>query len=176
MGQHYVVFSTRLGWMGIVGAEAGLSQIVLPLPLAEAVSASIGTLTKSPILPVEIDDGSLFFGDLPSRLRRYFEGEVITFADKLDFSPASLFQKLVWEKVRTIPYGETRSYGWVAQEIAEPKACRAIGQALARNHLPIVVPCHRVIGAQGNLTGFAGGLKMKQYLLQMETKKVWNLD
>jgi O-6-methylguanine DNA methyltransferase len=74
----------------------------------------------------------------------------------------------VWQATRIIPCGETRSYGWVAELIWKPKATRAVGQALAANPMPIVVPCHRVIGSDGSLTGFTGGLKMKRRLLEIE--------
>jgi O-6-methylguanine DNA methyltransferase len=160
MAQYYVVFATKLGWMGIIGSEAGLSRVILPKSSVEGVSDLIWEKSAS-LNPS-------FFGDLPSRLKRYFDGEPVTFADKLDLSQSSSFQKVVGEKVKAIPYGETRSYKWIAQEIGKPKANRAIGQALARNPLPIIIPCHRVIGAQGDLVGFKEGLKIKQYLLQME--------
>jgi methylated-DNA-[protein]-cysteine S-methyltransferase len=74
----------------------------------------------------------------------------------------------VLETVRSIPHGEVRSYGWVARQIGKPKAARAVGQALAANPMPLVVPCHRVIGSDGSLTGFTGGLKMKKRLLELE--------
>ena len=79
-----------------------------------------------------------------------------------------LFRRLVWEATRLIPYGETRSYGWVAKQIGKPHAARAVGQALGKNPFLIIVPCHRVIAGDGTLGGFGGGLEMKQTLLEME--------
>jgi len=78
------------------------------------------------------------------------------------------FQQNVWRMVRNIPCGETRSYGWVAKQLGLPRAARAVGQALARNPVPIVIPCHRVIGSDGNLGGFGGGVKIKKFLLHLE--------
>ncbi|MEO8365411.1 MAG: methylated-DNA--[protein]-cysteine S-methyltransferase, partial [Pseudoxanthomonas sp.] len=78
------------------------------------------------------------------------------------------FQKDVWQTLATIPYGETISYAQLAQRVSKPTAMRAVGAANGRNPLPIVLPCHRVIGADGSLTGFGGGLPTKQFLLQLE--------
>jgi methylated-DNA-[protein]-cysteine S-methyltransferase len=80
------------------------------------------------------------------------------------------FQVKVWKALQTIPYGETRSYGEIAAMIGNPKACRAVGMANNRNPIAIIVPCHRVIGHDGSLTGYAGGLKIKQKLLDLEKK------
>ncbi len=108
------------------------------------------------------------FHDLTERLKTYFDGGKVTFPDKLDVSRATSFQCQVWEATRLIPYGETRSYGWVAEQMKKPGAARAVGQALARNPFPIVVPCHRVLAADGKLGGFSGGLEMKRRLLALE--------
>ncbi len=91
-----------------------------------------------------------------------------SFPDELDLSTATPFQRQVWEKTRLIPYGETRSYSWVAEQIGKPGAARAVGQALGRNPLPIIIPCHRVVASDGKLCGFAGGLGMKRRLLSLE--------
>jgi methylated-DNA-[protein]-cysteine S-methyltransferase len=80
------------------------------------------------------------------------------------------FQLKVWKALQTIPYGETRSYGEIAAMIGNPKACRAVGMANNRNPIAIIIPCHRVIGHDGSLTGYAGGLKLKQKLLDLEKK------
>lgn len=84
------------------------------------------------------------------------------------------FQRRVWSALRKIPYGETRTYGEVAQMIGNPKACRAVGGANNRNPIMILTPCHRVIGADGSLVGFGGGLDVKRYLLELEKKHVQN--
>jgi methylated-DNA-[protein]-cysteine S-methyltransferase len=105
------------------------------------------------------------------QLREYFAGERTDF--DLPFDPIGTeFQKKVWQTLREIPYGETRSYGQIAQRLKRVTAARAVGMANGRNPLSIVVPCHRVIGACGKLTGFAGGLPAKRYLLTLEGIKL----
>jgi len=102
------------------------------------------------------------------RLGAYFAGHRVDFTDKLDLSAATAFQREVWEAARLVPCGETRSYKWVAGQIKKPKAVRAVGQALGRNPLPVIIPCHRVLAGNGGLGGFTGGLEMKRFLLRLE--------
>lgn len=80
----------------------------------------------------------------------------------------TLFQRQVWQALARIPYGQTRSYGWLARQVGRPQAARAVGQANSRNPISILLPCHRVVGAQGALTGYAGGLERKKMLLRLE--------
>ncbi|MDE1152890.1 MAG: methylated-DNA--[protein]-cysteine S-methyltransferase [Micavibrio sp.] len=101
------------------------------------------------------------------QLADYFAGKLRTFSLPLDFNGTD-FQKSVWRALLEIPYGETRSYGEIAARIGNPKAVRAVGAANGRNPISIIAPCHRVIGANGTLTGFAGGLAAKDYLLKLE--------
>ena len=100
-------------------------------------------------------------------LEEYFAGRRTAFSVPLSMH-GTPFQMAVWEALRTIPYGETRSYGELARRIGRPGACRAVGMANHVNPLPILVPCHRVVGADGHLTGYAGGLDVKKYLLGLE--------
>jgi len=109
-----------------------------------------------------------WLGRFKDKLQRYFLGEAVTFDEPLDLDRATPFQRRVWLAVREIPYGEVRSYGQIARRIGHPQAVRAVGRALASNPLPIVVPCHRVIGSDGSLVGFRGGLEMKRRLLEIE--------
>lgn len=101
------------------------------------------------------------------QLKEYFEGKRQTFSLDLDFAGTD-FQKKVWEALLTIPFGETRTYGQIARQIGNPKAVRAVGAANSKNPISIIAPCHRVIGASGKLTGFAGGLENKALLLNLE--------
>jgi len=101
------------------------------------------------------------------QLEAYFAGTLKTFSLSLCLN-LTPFQKKVLTTLRRVPYGETISYGELAKNIGNPKASRAVGQANARNPLPIVIPCHRVIGSSGKLTGFGGGIVMKQRLLDLE--------
>ena len=110
------------------------------------------------------------FGPIVEQLAAYFAGEITDFDIRLDLA-GTPFQERVWAALRTIPYGETRSYGQIAQQIGAPGAARAVGMANGRNPIAIVVPCHRVIGAGGNLTGYGGGLDRKRVLLDLEKRK-----
>ncbi|HIY28633.1 MAG TPA: methylated-DNA--[protein]-cysteine S-methyltransferase [Firmicutes bacterium] len=106
------------------------------------------------------------------QLREYFAGERKAFA--LPLAPAGTeFQKKVWAALRDIPWGETRSYGDIARAIGKPTACRAVGMANGRNPLPIFIPCHRVIGTNGSITGYSGGLEKKRFLLRLEGISQW---
>lgn len=108
-----------------------------------------------------------FFKDVKAQLKAYFKGGRRQF--DLPLAPRGTdFQLSVWQVLRTIPYGEVASYAWVAERIGNPRAVRAVGGANARNPLPIVIPCHRVIGSDGALTGFGGGLAVKQRLIELE--------
>lgn len=102
-------------------------------------------------------------------LESYFAGSGKGFKVKIRLQGTE-FQKAVWEAVRKIPYGETRSYKEIAVQIGRPRAFRAVGQAIHNNPLAIIIPCHRVIGSDGSLTGYAGGLALKKWLLEHESK------
>jgi methylated-DNA-[protein]-cysteine S-methyltransferase len=101
------------------------------------------------------------------QLEQYFAGERTQFDLRLDMRGTD-FQKRCWDLLMTIPFGEAWTYGQIAQQLGSPGAARAVGRANATNHLPIVVPCHRVIGSDGSLTGFGGGMEAKQWLLRFE--------
>jgi methylated-DNA-[protein]-cysteine S-methyltransferase len=101
------------------------------------------------------------------QLREYFAGRRHSFDLKLDFV-GTPFQRAVWKALLTIPFGQTRSYGQIAQQVGRPSASRAVGAANGRNPVSIVAPCHRVIGSTGALTGFGGGLDVKERLLRLE--------
>ena len=107
------------------------------------------------------------FSDAIDQLDGYFAGERREFDLELDLVGTN-FQRRVWEALLTIPYGETRSYGYIAEQIGSPGASRAVGLANGRNPIGIIVPCHRVIGANGSLTGYGGGLERKRILLELE--------
>ena len=106
------------------------------------------------------------------QLREYFCGQRQQFNLPLDFIGTE-FQRKVWGALVTIPFGETRSYSDIARQVGSPAAVRAVGAANGRNPISIVAPCHRVIGANGTLTGFAGGLETKAFLLRLEGRELW---
>lgn len=110
------------------------------------------------------------FLDAEAQLHAYFAGELERF--ELPLAPrGSAFQHSVWEALREIPYGSTTTYSELAAALGRPSACRAVGAANGRNPLPVIVPCHRVIGAAGELTGYGGGLQRKRLLLALEAAK-----
>jgi methylated-DNA-[protein]-cysteine S-methyltransferase len=154
---------TAFGWVGIAWSSRGLVALTLPsLTEAEALEplpperGSISGVVPGLDIVVLVD-----------KLRRYFDGEVVTFDELLDPTIGTEFQRRVWAITRAIPRGQTLSYGQVARQ-AGSGAARAVGQAMARNPWPIIVPCHRVVGSDGSLTGFGGGLGMKNKMLEME--------
>lgn len=106
-----------------------------------------------------------------AQLAEYFAGERRSFDLPLDFRGTD-FQKSVWAQLLAIPFGETRSYGEIARNLGNPTASRAVGAANGRNPISIIAPCHRVVGASGSLTGFAGGLETKAFLLKLEGPKL----
>jgi methylated-DNA-[protein]-cysteine S-methyltransferase len=148
-----------MGWVGILSSAAGLVATTLPQPSAAEAAGRLGDISKA-------TPSGEPFRDTTQRLQDYFSGKRVDFPDKLDLSWATDFQRRVWRLTQTIPYGETRSYGWVAKELGR-RGARAVGQALARNRLPVIIPCHRVVGA-GGLGGFSGGLETKRALLGLE--------
>jgi methylated-DNA-[protein]-cysteine S-methyltransferase len=158
----YSVFKNQCGWVGIIGSPAGLRRITLPHSTEKAALIALGNDVK------EASPTTMLFSDLIKRFQAYFSGGVAAFPDKLDYYGFTPFQRAVWEATRRIPHGQTRSYGWVAQQLGKPGAARAVGQALGRNPFPIIVPCHRVLAADGGLGGFSGGLEMKRLLLELE--------
>jgi methylated-DNA-[protein]-cysteine S-methyltransferase len=120
---------------------------------------------------IEVVEDSARTADLRRQFEEYFAGERREF--DLTLAPeGTLFERSVWEELRRIPFGETRSYGEIARAIGRPNAFRAVGRANGANPIPIVVPCHRVIGSDGSLTGFGGGLEAKSRLLEIEGRRL----
>jgi len=161
---YYFIFDTPAGRVGILGSTTGLLRVTLPRRSTREIHQLLG------ISPDRATLSPHRFQDLMERLRAYFAGHKVDFPDRLDLSAATAFQREVWKATRLIPYGETRSYAWVAAQIGKPKAVRAAGQALGRNPLPVIIPCHRVLASNGGLGGFSGGLEMKRFLLHLEAK------
>ncbi len=159
---YYTIFETSAGWVGIMGSTAGLLSVTLPRRSKREVNRLLGINSNRDVpVPHHLQD-------LTERFKAYYSGHKVDFPDMLDLSAATPFQREVWEATRLIPYGETRSYKWVAERIKKPGAARAVGQALGRNPLPVIIPCHRVLASNGGLGGFNGGLEMKRFLLHLE--------
>lgn len=116
-----------------------------------------------------LPDGDPVLGQAAEELAEYFAGTRREFTVPVRLT-GTAFQQAVWAALREIPYGETATYGEIARRIGRPRACRAVGMANHRNAVPIIVPCHRVIGSGGALTGYAGGLPVKDFLLSWEAR------
>ena len=158
------IFPSPHGWVGIAGSARGLSRLTLK-PTPEETLESLAADGWP-----EADPEDAVFAQARQCLERYFAGEVDALAElELDLTDAPPFYAAAWDACRTIPAGETRSYAWLAAAAGRPGAARAAGQAMAKNRLALVIPCHRVIGSSGDLHGYgAGGLAVKAELLNME--------
>ncbi len=160
----YTIFKTTWGWIAVLFSNKGLVTTSLPQRTGQHALMALGRNIEH-VNPV--DNG---LEDLQNRLQEYYNGQHVNFPDKLDFEKATRFQRRVWEITRSIPYGETRSYLWIARRARSPRGARAVGQALGANPFPIIIPCHRVITSDGRLGGFGGGLAMKRRLLRLERR------
>ena len=159
---YYCYFDTPIGELLLAGEEGALSMIGFPK----------GSMRREPEADWIFNETQL--ADVSRQLREYFAGERKEFDLPLKLSGTE-FQVSVLEALQNIPYGETTSYGEIAKRIGRPKAVRAVGAANGRNPIPIVVPCHRVIGSTGDLTGFGGGLDTKEALLRLEAENTHDL-
>ena len=159
-GTKYDLVETSAGWVGIEASESGVRRLTLPTQNRKSDLAEMG------IEEQDLTPGA--GGGLGDRLRHYLVGQPVVFKDGIDLTGTTEFQRQVYEAACQIPYGETKSYGQLAEEIGRPGAARAVGQALGANPVPILIPCHRVVAADGGLGGFSGGIKTKEKLLAME--------
>ena len=149
----YRVIDSPIGPLTLAGAGSTLMRLAMP------------GQTHGPQRWKAAGPGA--FSDVADQLSAYFAGRLADF--ELDLQLAGTeFQRRVWAAVQTIPYGETRSYGEIAERLGSPAACRAVGVAVGRNPIPIIVPCHRVVGSTGALTGYVGGIDCKRRLLDLE--------
>ncbi|MFH0942003.1 MAG: methylated-DNA--[protein]-cysteine S-methyltransferase [Chloroflexota bacterium] len=161
----YTVFNTEAGWVAVLASEKGIKRLTMPQRTAGQARELLGVEIRDAELPPSFPENII------KRLRRFFQGSKTAFPDICDLGEATPFQRRVWEITRQIPYGETRSYRWVAERVGQKNAARAVGQALARNPVPIIIPCHRVVASDGGLGGYSGGLSFKRFLLDLEAKR-----
>ena len=147
----YAVMNTPLGEITMASTERGLSAIHFGRCVPKGAT-------------VDLRANAFFI----TQIEEYFQGTRTEFDFPLDFD-GTPFQIAVWKQLLNIPYGQTRTYGEIARLLGKPGAARAVGMANHDNRIPIVIPCHRVVGHDGSLTGYAGGLHIKQQLLNIET-------
>ena len=160
----YWEFESRFGNITVVSSEHGLVCVLLP---------GINNGDHIERLRTCYPDDTLVRNDKINRdsinqLHEYCEGNRRSFSLVLELR-GTPFQKSVWKAVADVPYGETRSYGDIAKRIGKSTACRAVGAANGANPIPIIIPCHRIVGSDGSLTGFGGGIALKRKLLDLET-------
>jgi len=153
---------TDLGWVGLVLSPHGLRATTLPRDTQdEAVSEVMELGAMEPTREADL-------ADLPERICALASGRYDNLAVHVDWNMGPSFRREVLEETLRIPSGETRTYAWLAERVGRPRAARAVGRVMATNPLPLVVPCHRVVGSNGSLTGYGGGLRMKEALLKAE--------
>jgi methylated-DNA-[protein]-cysteine S-methyltransferase len=158
-GMSYTRMESLVGKLLLAGDEQGLRQVSFESSKRAAAVQTDWREDKAP------------FAEVIRQLRAYFSGELKTF--DLPLAPeGTKFQLRVWNSLRAIPYGEAISYAQLAQKIGNPRAVRAVGLANSCNPIPIIIPCHRVIGSDGSLTGFGGGLPNKKKLLALESRQM----
>ena len=154
LGTRSFYFNSPIGWLQVVCEGAGISQI----DFHHASPPTIPDIPEDPLLSYAYD-----------LLTNYFSGETVDFSQvPLKLSSGTEFQIAVWNAIREIPSGETRSYKWLAEQIGSPKAVRAVGGAVGANPISIIIPCHRVIRSDGTLGGYGGGVRQKRLLLELE--------
>jgi methylated-DNA-[protein]-cysteine S-methyltransferase len=159
---HFHISETDLGWVAVVTSDAGLRSITLPRKTREeALEEAAANGGDEPVddAQAEVLDGAM---------RALVAGRPLDAALPIDWAGITPFRKQVLEECASIPVGETRSYAWLAEQAGRPRAARAAGRVMATNPWPLLIPCHRVVGSDGSLHGYGGGLAMKEALLRAE--------
>ena len=165
----YDVFETEMGWVAAVTSEHGVLRMSLPEPVVQQAYDHV----RPEIEDAERDPDALT--DVREKVQAFCAGKIADLTDiPIDMTAMSPFFKRAREACRSIPSGETRTYAWLADQAGNARAARGAGQAMAKNPVALLVPCHRVIGSDGELHGFGGGvgLPMKERLLRMESTLV----
>ena len=158
----YTIFKSPIGKIGVAVTPNGICRVALSIKKEWEFIQKLKSLHPSPkkqpdqLLAIE------------KEFHLYFKKKLKSFTFPLDLTQGTPFQRSIWEKLISIPYGETRNYQWIAVEIDKPKAFRAVGNANGKNPIPLIIPCHRVIQKNGSLGGFTGGNHLKKYLLDLE--------
>ncbi len=166
----YTIFLTVWGWAGFAADQKGLKILVLPEERREDVLFKICKILEHNHL-IEENRGK---EKLIHKIKEYFEGKKVDFLDwQLNLDNYTNFQMKILQTVRKIPYGETRSYKWVAQTAGYPRAYRAVGNTMRNNPIPLIIPCHRVIKSNGMLGGFSGkeGIALKKKMIDLESAR-----
>ena len=158
MDQNDQVYSLKVKqcWIKIVHSKKGIKKIYFPSK--KTIKYCVSELPR-------------FVISAGKQLQAYFSGKKVKYYCPLDLSGYGKFDLAVWQAAKAIPYGKTKSYEWIAKRIGKPRSARAVGNALGRNPVPIIIPCHRIIKKDGSLGGFGGGIAWKKRLLELESQK-----
>lgn len=162
---YYTIIDSIIGKIKIAFSKKGIVRLSFP---NESIEKFINILNNNYNNIVKVDHSPIDYED---KIDKYLKGELKEFNIPVILKGTE-FQIQVWDELRKIPYGETRTYKEIAIAIQRKKAYRAIGQACNKNPIPLIVPCHRVIGSSGALIGFGGGIKLKERLLRMEKRNI----
>lgn len=161
----YSILESPVGKLGVASTRYGLCRVGIGIEEEKFTRQLAEQYSCQPVKNL------VFFNLLKKRFDDYFECGKQRIRCKLDLRRATPFQRKVWKKLAEIPCGKMRSYKWVAEQIGQPQAYRAVGHANAKNPIPIIIPCHRVINASGKLGGYSVGVQLKRHLLKLEGNK-----
>jgi methylated-DNA-[protein]-cysteine S-methyltransferase len=159
-----IIFKSSWGWVGISETAKGIDAIALPKGSKRTIESGLRAMADGPFEP----RGSARLDTARLQVLDYLAGSRNTFDIPLDLSRGTLFQRRVWRMLQRVPYGKLRSYQWIAARVGGRRYARAVGNAVAANPLPIMVPCHRIVAQDASLGGFSCGLSMKRKLLTLE--------
>ena len=163
MKLYYTTFKSPIGEVLATRTDRGLNFIVFPRNRWQKFLSAL----KKDENTILIEDNKKFFR-LRNDLKAYFSGKKVRFTEKFDLKGGTDFQRKVWKAMQKIPFGQTRSYGWLAKQVGAKNKARAVGSACGSNPIPILIPCHRVLREDGGLGGYGGGLGIKKKLLKIE--------
>lgn len=162
--EYYYIVETEMGWVAVVGTEDGVvTRLELPRETREEAEEALKEGNNGWLVESMHD-----FAGIAEQIAAYFAGERVNFDCAVSPADASEFDRLVWEAACEIGYGDVRTYSWIAERIGKKGASRAVGSALGRNPVPLIIPCHRVVRSDGGLGGFSAGLRWKIRLLELE--------
>jgi O-6-methylguanine DNA methyltransferase len=160
----YLNLKTQIGDMWLAATPKGLFRVEFGAIDVDALKGFFESRSE-----VAFTMGGEIAEQAGRELLHYLEGRLRRFSVRLDLTGASAFSRKVWNATRKVPYGQVRTYGWIAEKIGDPYSSRAVGGALGKNPVPIFIPCHRIVGSHGWLGGFSAGLPVKERLLALES-------
>ena len=161
---YYCFYEAPQGVGAVIFDHDGLIDLMLPRPDSNKTKEVLEQYPQSKLMKRDLSE-------VTTSLNSYFRGQKTGFGCPLNFNGYTLFEREVFAVTQTIPYGDVRSYKWVAERAGKPRAMRAVGQALKKNRVPVIIPCHRVVRSDGTLGGFNAGVSWKKRLLELEAKE-----